>query len=276
MSDSVRPHRQQPTRLLHPWDSPGKNTGVGCHFLLQRMKVKSESEVALLCLTLSDPMDCGLPGSSVHGTFQARVLEWGAIAFSWDKSRSRHFRHQSCVIPLGNGEYIFGCTKESCSGWEISSAEKFFLVAAARCKSCWWRWYQRQYYLKLSPLWQDEGSLAGLSSPRISLCRPGFPWAPVSVLLLVTENPADAMEDFSHLRILQSTTFLKIACSNLSNPDYRCGVVLLSQTWSTCPHIVKASNWHQVVVKEITAFITGAKEEWGELTPQKPKLPEGF
>ena len=82
MSDSVRPHRRQPTRLPHPWDSPGKNTGVGCHFLLQCMKVKSESEVAQLCPTLSDPMDCSLPGSSVHGIFQARVLEWGAIAFS--------------------------------------------------------------------------------------------------------------------------------------------------------------------------------------------------
>ena len=82
MSDSVRPHRQQPARLPRPWDSPGKNTGVGCHFLLQCMKVKSESEVAQSCLTLSDPMDCSLPGSSVHGIFQARVLEWGAIAFS--------------------------------------------------------------------------------------------------------------------------------------------------------------------------------------------------
>ena len=73
MSDSVRPH---------PWDSPGKNTGVGCHFLLQCMKVKSESEVTQSCPTLRDPMDCSLPGSSVHGIFQARVLEWGAIAFS--------------------------------------------------------------------------------------------------------------------------------------------------------------------------------------------------
>ena len=61
-----------------PWDSPGKNTGVGCHFLLQCMKVKSESEVAQLCPTLRDPMDCSLPGSSVHGIFQARVLEWAA------------------------------------------------------------------------------------------------------------------------------------------------------------------------------------------------------
>ena len=82
MSDSVRPHRPEPTRLHHPWDSPGKNTGVGCHFLLQCMKVKSESEVAQLFLTLSDPMDCSLPGSSIHGIFQARVLEWVAIALS--------------------------------------------------------------------------------------------------------------------------------------------------------------------------------------------------
>ena len=63
MSDSVRPLRQQPTRLPRPWDSPGKNTGVGCHFLLQCMKVKSESEVSQSCPTLSDPMDCSLPGS---------------------------------------------------------------------------------------------------------------------------------------------------------------------------------------------------------------------
>ena len=76
MSDSVRPHRWQPTRLRRPWDSPGKNTGVGCHFLLQCMKVKSESEVAQSCPTLRDPMDCSPPGSSVHGIFQARVLEW--------------------------------------------------------------------------------------------------------------------------------------------------------------------------------------------------------
>ena len=82
MSDSVRPHRRPPTRLPHPRDSPGKNTGVGCHFLLQCVKVKSESEVSQLCLTLSDLMDCSLPGSSVHGIFQARVLEWGVIAFS--------------------------------------------------------------------------------------------------------------------------------------------------------------------------------------------------
>ena len=82
VSDSVWPHRRQPTRLPRPWDSPGKKTGVGCHFLLQCMKVKSEREVAQSCLTPSNPMDHSLLGSSVHVIFQARVLEWGAIAFS--------------------------------------------------------------------------------------------------------------------------------------------------------------------------------------------------
>ena len=86
MSDSVRPHRQQPIRLPRPWDSAGKNTGVGCRFLLQCMKVKSENEVAQLCPTLSDPMDRSPPGSPVHGILQARVLEWGAIAFSVRKA----------------------------------------------------------------------------------------------------------------------------------------------------------------------------------------------
>jgi len=98
MSDSVRPRRQQPTRLLCPWDSPGKNTGVGCYFLLQCMKVKNEREVAQSCPTLSDPMDCSLPGSSVHWIFQARVLEWGAIAFS---ELQRWVTVKKNVCPLG-------------------------------------------------------------------------------------------------------------------------------------------------------------------------------
>ena len=102
MSDSVWPQRWQHTRLPRPWDSPGKNTGVGCHFLLQCMKVKSESEVTQLCPTLSDPMDCSLPGSSVHGIFQARVLEWGAIAFSEFSSLHWSFLAQrdSCHVPM--------------------------------------------------------------------------------------------------------------------------------------------------------------------------------
>ena len=99
MSDSVRLHRSQPTRLPRPWDSPGKNTGVGCHFLLQCMKVKSESEVAQSCPTLSDPMDCSLPGSSIHGIFQAKVLEWGAIAFSELKCECM-LSHFSRVLPF--------------------------------------------------------------------------------------------------------------------------------------------------------------------------------
>ena len=92
VSNSVQPHRWQPTRLLCPWDSPGKNTGVHCHFFLQCKKVKSESEVAQSCLSLRNPMDYNLPGSSIHGIFQARVLEWVAIAFS-DQPR-QHIKQQ--------------------------------------------------------------------------------------------------------------------------------------------------------------------------------------
>ena len=74
VSDSVRPHRRQPTRLRHPWDSPGKNTGVCCHFLLQCMKGESE-EVAQSCPTLSNPMDCSLPGSSIHGICSSNIIQ---------------------------------------------------------------------------------------------------------------------------------------------------------------------------------------------------------
>ena len=95
VSDSVLPHRRKPTRLPRPWDSPGKNTGVGCHFLLHCLKVKSEREVAQSCPTLSNPMDCSPPDSSVYGIFQARVLEWGAIAFS-DSSYQKLFIESVC------------------------------------------------------------------------------------------------------------------------------------------------------------------------------------
>ena len=117
MSDSVQPQRRQPTRLPHPWDSPGKNTGVGCHFLLQCMKVESEREVAQSCPTPSDLMDCSPPGSSVPGILQARALEWGAIAFSgrslvgcspWgcsesDMTERLHFQFSLPCIGEGNG-----------------------------------------------------------------------------------------------------------------------------------------------------------------------------
>ena len=97
MSNSVRLHRQQPTRLPCPWDSPGENCGVGCCVLLQCKKVKSQSEVAQSYPTLSDAMDCSPPGSSVHGIFQARVLEWGAIAFSAGKPYHLLKAHLLCI-----------------------------------------------------------------------------------------------------------------------------------------------------------------------------------
>ena len=91
--------RRQPTRLLRPWDSPGKNTGMGCHFLLQCMKVKSENEGAQSCPTLCDPIDSSPPGSPVHGIFQARVLEWGAIGEKQIKTMRYHF------TPIRNSYY---------------------------------------------------------------------------------------------------------------------------------------------------------------------------
>ena len=113
MSDSVRPQRQQPTRLPSPWDSPHKNTEVCCHFLLQCMKMKCESEVAQSCLTLSEPMDCSLPGSSVHGIFKARVLEWDAIAFSDRGSHSSSSPHRAeratLQCPVCHSARLHGC-----------------------------------------------------------------------------------------------------------------------------------------------------------------------
>ena len=116
---SVWPHRRQPTRLPRPWDSPGKNTGVGCHFLLQGVKVKSESEVPKSCPTLSDPMDRSLPGSPIPGIFQARVLEWGAIAVS-DASTSGGARVWSlprklrCMQPKNEKGFPYWPTHFSC------------------------------------------------------------------------------------------------------------------------------------------------------------------
>ena len=111
MSDSVRPHRQQPTGLPRPWDSPGKNTGVGCHFLLQCRKVKSESEVAQSCPTLSDPMDCSLPGSSIHEIFQARVLACGAIALDKYKCCDS----TEAIFPVGSADKVSACSAEDVS-----------------------------------------------------------------------------------------------------------------------------------------------------------------
>ena len=118
MSDSVRPHRRQPTRVPRPWDSPGKNTGVGCHFFLQCMKVKSESEVTQLCPTLSNPMDCSPPGSSVHGIFQARVLEWVAISSS---VVSNSLRPVDCSPP---GSSVHGAFQARILEWVAISFSK--------------------------------------------------------------------------------------------------------------------------------------------------------
>ena len=108
------PHRWQPTRLPSPWDSPGKNTGVSCHFLLQCMKVKNQSESAQSCLTLSNPMDYSLPGSSIHGIFQARVLEWVAIAFSLWHLNKHLFKNSNhnCLLTLCS--FPYGYQEEGC------------------------------------------------------------------------------------------------------------------------------------------------------------------
>ena len=113
-----------------PWDSPGKNTGVGCHFLLQCMKVESESEVAQSCPTLRDPMDCSLPGSSIHGIFQARVLEWVAIAFSSCVPRRRQSRFfwytMFCIlkIQIFPGAGYFCTLLNSTLAWKIPWMEE--------------------------------------------------------------------------------------------------------------------------------------------------------
>ena len=125
MSDSVQPCRWQPTRLPRPWDSPGKNTGVGCHFLLQCMKVKSESEVTHSCPTIPDTTDCSPPDSSIHGIFQTRVLEWGAITFSVAsldsilKSRGTALATKVHLVKF----MVFPVVMYGCESWTIKKAE---------------------------------------------------------------------------------------------------------------------------------------------------------
>ena len=137
MSDSVRPHRRQPTRLPCPWDSPDKNTAVGCQFLLLCMKVKSESEVAQSCPTLSGPMNCSPPGSCVHGIFQARVLEWGAIAFSASSTVSPHLPQLSPTFLLGPSWVLvssFNCQLDA-----LASRHLYMSLWSTRLKThgCW-------------------------------------------------------------------------------------------------------------------------------------------
>ena len=121
MSNSVQPHRRWPTRLPCPWYSPGKNTGVSCHFLLQCMKVKNESEVAQSCLTHSDPMDCSLLGCSIHGIFQARVLEWGAIAFSDDQPRQHIKKQRHYYDYKGLYSKSYGFSSSHVQMWDLDN-----------------------------------------------------------------------------------------------------------------------------------------------------------
>ena len=150
MSDSGRPHRWQPTRLPCPWNSPGKNTGVGCHFLLQCMKVKSESEVAQSCPTLETPWTAAYQ-ASIHGIFQARVLECGAIAFSVLCPNSYKSYHSLFQYPHANNckqvanklnlQYQLLLAKGNT--WSFSQLlTKFSWSAVGRFGKCgmWWLW----------------------------------------------------------------------------------------------------------------------------------------
>ena len=130
MSDSVQSHRRQPTRLSRPWDSLRKNIGVGCHFLLQCMKVKSESEVTQSCLTLGDPMDCSLPDSPVHGIFWARVLEWVPLPSPYLK-----WVHRNSLSSLS--AYPFYVRSTHTALWYIKCLYSYFLKTVISGKISW-------------------------------------------------------------------------------------------------------------------------------------------
>ena len=143
MSDSVRPHRRQPTRLRRPCDSPGKNTGVGCHFLLQCMKVRSESEVTESCPTLSNPMDCSPRDSSIHGIFQARVQLYnqrksrkGETTIFLLLEQTLHF-HDPFLLHVGRGSFL-GPTRSNwnCHGaMEMSKKEVTYTKIGQSCQA---------------------------------------------------------------------------------------------------------------------------------------------
>ena len=177
----MRPHRWQPTRLPHPWDSPGKNTGVGCHFLLQCIKVKREREVAQSCPTLSDPMDYSLLGSSIHGLFQARGLEWGASAFSVTtcclslKPMSHILRF--CFIKHLTSDFVVLSDKYSILGMKNTDIY-FFLSCLCYLKvwinyysgGLWWLW------VTFNPCAQSLSHEWLLVTPWTIAC-----WAPLSM-----------------------------------------------------------------------------------------------
>ena len=184
MSDSVQPHRQQPTRLLCPWDSPGKNTGVGCHFLLQCMKVKSESEVAQSCPTLSDPMDFSLPGSSVHRIFQARVLEWGAIVYIY----MHIYMHMHVCIYLLGAWGIYRIEDNLGVSWK--SAQDWKLAVALRCHL---RPYHQSTYLS----WM---ALMPISLVSLSIKVMGF-WLYFSSVKIVPSLSIAFLQGFNLLQL---------------------------------------------------------------------------
>ena len=171
----MRPHRRQPIRLPRPWDSPGKNTGVGCHFLLQCMKVKSESEVAQLCPTLSDPKDCSLPGSSVHGVFQAIVLEWAAIAFSTssstrDQTRALCIGRVLATGPLGKSQFQYNFWRLWAS-WHPRAGSDLTLTTVGKTMAFSTHW--------LLGKWR-RGNLAktGCSPIKLTIKRYNRAWTP--------------------------------------------------------------------------------------------------
>ena len=126
MSNSVRPHRRKTTRLPRPWDSPGKNTGVGCHFLPQCMKVKPVSEVAQSCPTLCDPMDRSLPGSSVHGIFQAKEYQSGVPLPSLRTNLDSILKSRDITLPTQAHlvkAMVFLVVMNGCESWTIKKAE---------------------------------------------------------------------------------------------------------------------------------------------------------
>ena len=190
MSDSVRPHRWQPTRLPHPWDSPGKNTGVGCHFLLQRMKVRSESEVSQSCPTLCDPMDCSLPGSSVHGIFQARVLEWVAIAFSpvYTAAAAAAKLLQSCPTmcdPIDGslpGSSVPGILQARILEWVVISFSNA------------WKWKVKVKSLSHVRLFETPWSVAYQAPPSMGFSRQGY-WSGLPLPSPLTQSSSSESSD---------------------------------------------------------------------------------
>ena len=195
MSDPVWPHRRQPIRLPHSWDSLGKNTGMGCHFLLQCMKVKSQSEVTQSCPTLSDPMDCSLPGSSIHGIFQARVLEWGAIAFSrntwnnrqiwpwnmeWSRAKANRILPRECT---GHSKHLFQQHRRRLYTWTSPDDQCQNQTDYILCSQRWRSSRQQNQHLGLtvvqtmSSLLQNSGFPAFFNPSKVekvghSLCLP--------------------------------------------------------------------------------------------------------